>query len=235
MRRTARAEHNREMIELWMITRGMKLSTRPPGHPDEFHGNVNKPGSRLNQDATWLEAISEPVPRNTNHYLERVLRDLEAWEPDAYDVLFAVYLGPRSDVSLPERWRKQIEDELVKRSKNERWSQATVDSRRWLLHYLEDAFVFLLYRAHHDRRLLYWPTPDGARGYVERNRKKHREARYHYLREREAGTGPTQAVRVAARRSKASEQAIWFWKAREKWDGPKVSVIKPPNGKQGAA
>lgn len=222
MRPDARAEHNRDVIEMWLVTRGLKVSTRPPGHPDEFHGNVNKPQSRPNQDLTWLEAISTPDARSTDAFLNASLRDLEHWLPNAYDVLHSVYTGTSSDPSLPERWRQEL---------------AKIDTRQkrrvnlaFLLHYLDDAFSFLVYRAHLQRRLLFWPIPEKAQGYVEKSAEKRRDARYHYLRERDADTPVTQAVRLAARRSGASEQAVWYWKSRQEWDGPKITNLQP-NGK----
>lgn len=210
-------EHNREMVELWLITRGMRISTRPPAHPDEHHGRVGKPKSTPNQDLVWLEAISQPDARSTNNYLTSVLKDLDKWEPDAYDVLHGVYLGSKADVSLPEKWLKDIHNPQTREVKRTAY--------RFMRHYLEDALGFILYRAHRDGRLLYWPAPEQAKGYVEENVEKRREARYHYLREREKETRVTEAVRKAARRSGASEQAIWYWKKQQGWDGPTTHKV----------
>lgn len=208
--RHGRSEHNRDVMELWLVTRSMRLSTRPPGHPDEFHGNVNKPHSTPGQDLAWIEAIASPDCQATDRYLRKALKDLEAWEFDAFSILHKVYMAGNADESLPEKWR---------RTQNN--TQRDLDERAragMLLHLLEDAFAFVLYRAHRDRMLLIWPSPERAKGMAKTNDAKRREARYIYIRERENGEGVTSAVRAAYLGAHCSEQAVWKWRQEEGWE-----------------
>src|SRR5215207_1953351 len=83
MKRDARRELNRESLELWLATRGQHNSTRPPSHPDEYHGKVGKRGSRVGQDDVWLQAISQPDALEADRFFERALGTLD-------EVCFAV-------------------------------------------------------------------------------------------------------------------------------------------------
>jgi hypothetical protein len=126
-----------------------------------------------------------------------------------------VYLGGDADESKPEKWRRDIAQAVAD-------SEITpkVVAKHMMIHLLEDAFSFILYRCHMDRRWLFWPTPEGAKGHVDENMRKRRDARYHYHQEREAenNAGVTECVRIAARKAKASEQAVWLWKKQEGWE-----------------
>ncbi len=122
--------HNAEMLRRWLVTK----------HTPK-------------QDPAWLEAISSPECRRTDKYLERAVRDLKVWQPDAYDTLAAVYLGENSDPAKIKRWHKEATDPKTK------WPKRHAAKMR--LHYLEDAFRFiLLWNAERDQRVLHWPAPE---------------------------------------------------------------------------
>lgn len=202
MRLDARSEHNRECLELWLLTRAERISTRAQDHRDAYHDKSAKQESRPTQDTTWLEAISSPDCRRTDAYLRRVMKDMQDWEPEAHDVLTTVYTGNSSDPSLPEQWRSEV-------------AEAQGSEKRWvpqmLLHYLEDAFVFVLYRLHRDRRLLYWPSPDEAHGYAQGQEKKRRVARYTYESALDEGVEKADAFKKAVAASKASRTSVFYW------------------------
>ena len=55
-----RDAHNRQTVELWLSTYGQYTTTRVR-LDDEVKGvNPNKPGSRENQNLSWLEALTDP-------------------------------------------------------------------------------------------------------------------------------------------------------------------------------
>jgi hypothetical protein len=197
-------------MELWLITRAYRISTRPPSHPDEFHGKVGKPQSIPGQDLAWIEAISTPDCQATDRYLRKALKDLESWEYEAYSVLSRVYLATNADEALPEKWRREASNTQIPLEKR--------SARVMGLHLLEDAFAFVLYRAHRDRMLFIWPSPERAKGMVKTNEAKKREARYHYVQARERGEGTTTAVRKAYLAASCSEQAVWKWRHDENWE-----------------
>lgn len=201
MKLDARSEHNRECTELWLLTLAERISTRPADHRDAHHDNSHKKQSRPTQDSTWLDAISSPDCRRTDAYLRSTMRDLRTWEPDAHDVLVTVYTGNSSDPALPEKWKEEVAHS----------DNGTTLVPTLLLHYLEDAFVFILYRAHRDRRLLYWPSPDEAHGYAQGQEKKRRVARYTYEREMDEGHPPAEAFKRAVSASGASKTAVHYW------------------------
>ncbi len=211
-------DHNRAMMELWLITRAQKIDTRPPAHPDEHHGRQGKPGPRANQADDWIEAISLPDCRATDRYLSRALKELEKWDADGYAVLHRVYLGSEADEALPERWRVALGAEHHKRDRGEHFSWSKIHTRTMRLRLLEDGFRLVLFRAHRDRMLFIWPEPQRARGMVKTAEAKRREARYFYIRERESGASTTDAVRTAYLGAKCSERAVWQWAMQEGWE-----------------
>lgn len=233
-------DHNRECFELWLLTRAQKLSTRPPSHPDEHHGRTGKPGPRVNQDDTWLEAISSPDCVSTDRLLSRIIKDLERWEPEAFGLVKAVYLGDRSDPALPEAWRKGIEaqrqrireiehpdDQPLPRESFEpahlyevKRCLDRIHDLEFLLHYLEDAFVFALYRIARERRAIYWPAPDEAFGYVEGQKRKKRIAIYRFEEAKAEGKTTPEAVRIAVQASGASKRSVYRWASGREVEAP---------------
>lgn len=199
------------MFELWLVTRAHKISTKPPAHPDEAHGRVGKPHSTPGQDLAWIEAISAPDCQATDTYLRKALKELESWENEAHAALTRVYLAGNADEAIPEKWRRDAAN-----------TQIPIEKRSALvmsLHLLEDAFAFVLYRAHKDRMLFIWPSPERAKGMVKTNEAKKLEARYHYIQARERGDATASAVRHAYLAASCSERAVWKWRQDEGWDG----------------
>lgn len=206
MRRSARREVNRDSLELWLVTRGVGVSTRPPSHPDEYHGRVGKPGARYNQDDTWLMAISMPDAIAANRFFEDSLAVLSERYPAMYAVLRVCYTGPASDPSLPEQWRQKRK--RIDLDETMRYSLGA------LLLMLDLAYDEILERAEREKRLLYWPSPEEAKGYVETNLRKRRDALYYYERNMEEGDSTTLAVKKAAVAARCSQQAVWKWLAQ---------------------
>lgn len=210
----ARTSHNRECFELYLLTKSQRLSTRPPNHPDEYHGRTGKRGSQPSQDTTWINAIASPDCRRTDSLLRRYLKDLDTWEPEAYDVLQRVYFGDDSDPALPEYWRQQTREiQFRQRQYNDYHADDAqrIEVYRFLLHLLEDAFVFVLYRLHHENRILYWPSPDEAYAYGKSQDKKRRVAIHTYYQAKSEGATNTEARRRAIGKSNASKQAVSYW------------------------
>ena len=214
--RDARYHVNRESFELWLVTRARRVPIKAPSHRDEASGRSGKPGSEPNQDLTWLEAISQPDVVEVDRFFEGCLNELKKHPVrvmrEAYRMLWIVYIGPSADVSLPEYWRRRRAER--KRNKERENPFDTIYAEL-----LESAFDHVMEKARREGLLLYWPTPEAAREYVETNAKRRRESRYQYLKERDRGTPVTEAVRRAARRSGSSEQAVWTWKKRGRWEG----------------
>lgn len=206
MRRNARREVNRESFELWLVTRGVGVSTRPPAHPDEYHGRTGKHGARYLQNDIWLSAISQPDAVAANSFFEDCIAVLGERYSPCWSVLHRVYLSDTADPSLPETWRRrrlQIDLDYAQR-------------REIGLHLLalDMAIDYVLDRAEYERRLLFWPSPEEAKGYVETNLRKRRDALYHYERNRAEGDSPTLAARKAAVAAKCTERAVWKWLAQ---------------------
>jgi hypothetical protein len=187
MNREARREFNRDSFDLWCATVGDANATGIPGHPDTYHGRTGKPGSRVNQDDYWLEAISTPDARATDLFFARALDLLRAAHPLTSLVLEAFYVygdgSPRQD---------------------EEYVQVVHDA-------IEAGITFILDRADYERRLLYWPSPDAAKGYVEKNVTKKRDFTYYYFREIDGGVATSVAVERAARMARCSYRAGWYW------------------------
>lgn len=206
----ARSEHNRETVELWMVTRGQRLSTRPPAHPDEFHGRTGKPKSTPNQDITWLEAISTPDCRKTDQILTQIVDQRMPEEvPWYYLHIRLVYLGDSSDPALPGIWQQR---------------DGPGDSIRLLQ--LESAMRWIVRKV--GKRLIYWPNPEGAKGYVQRNESKRREARYYYIMGLESGLSEMDSIREAARFGKCTRRAVQMWRYSDEWMALRPEGVPPP-------
>jgi hypothetical protein len=85
----------------------------------------------------WLRARAagqdgRDLPRGRE--IERVVRDLKKWRPEAHAALKRCYLGRDADPTLPERWQEAGGPE------------ARVD-----LHRLKSAMTFILYALAPDR------------------------------------------------------------------------------------
>src|SRR5215207_11392690 len=137
MKRDARRELNRESLELWLATRGQHNSTRPPSHPDEYHGRVGKRGSRVGQDDIWLQAISQPDTIITDQFFETALDSLNTEERAA---LLSYGANPALHAALRHDYERGVREIL------------DLADKEW--------------------RVLYWPSPDDAKGYVEANVRK---------------------------------------------------------------
>lgn len=168
-------------------------------HPDEAHGRTGKPQSTPNQDLAWLEAISEPDVREADAFFSRVVdEEMPREDRAAYSAMWLVYLAPGADDSLPEYWRRTPTKENNK-----------------LRELLERAFSFVLQRARKEKRVLYWPSPEEAKGYVEEQLKKKRMARQVYFEARSEGAKPGEAIRKAVSTSRASRRSVYYWVAVE--------------------
>lgn len=226
--------YQRESLELWMITTGAgeQVSTRPPMHPDEYHGKVGKPGGRMYQDPLWLEAGMAPDVQWTNVYLNNLIfRELPQEDPEAFDALFDVYLGPDSDPSLPEFWRRRDRPEreirgarpkvrekrrggvVVEPAREAEPVQAPSDQERRAA--VERGIQWLLERVAKDGRLLIVPYPEEARTHVEKQQRKKRVALGVFFREREQGAKISLARSRAADAAKCSVRAVRKWTEEE--------------------
>lgn len=211
-------EHNRECFTLWLLTQSQTNSTRMPGHPDEHHDRSGKHGPRTPQDEKWLEAISSPDCQRTDAYLRKIVRMMQEWFPEAYDVLQACYLSSNSDVGLYEEWRRQI-------------ARLDVDdpkrlAARWALHFHEDAMSVAVYTMRRERRVIYWPSPDEAHNYGKRQDKKRRIARLAYHAALADGLDDTEAQKRALRESGGSRTAVHYWTRGRPNEGNEAEQLK---------
>lgn len=187
----ARRELNRESLELWLVTRGQHNSTRPPSHPDEYHGKVGKRGSRVGQDDIWLQAISQPDAIETDRFFSRCMAYYALGHPLYHAILVSYSRDPSITVSSDAQ---------------------SLAIRR----FFEPAINGILDIADNERRILYWPSPDDAKGYVEDNTRKRREALYHYHCALDNGDSPTLAVKRAALAARCTQRAVWRWVSTER-------------------
>lgn len=197
MNRDARREFNRDSFDLWLVTEGSTNPTGIPGHPDTYHGRTGKPGSRVNQDDYWLEAISTPDARATDAFFRRTLASIAARSPETY-IFFGIFYMP--DPAAVERLRERIPT-----------SSAEYSRERLIVRNCDAVVERVLEIADLEGRLLYWPSPDSAKGYVERNLTKKRDAIYMYHRERDADVGVEESVRRAVRFARCSRRAAYYW------------------------
>lgn len=208
-------EHNAEMVELWMLTYGHEVTTRPPEERNPGASNANRPSSRPNQDLVWLEALSDPEAQATHAILSRlILSEMPRQRPGYWRALRGVYMTEHSDPTLPAFWERRardLEHAAGERDRGGREDEAarirsSAGEDRVRAELVRRALAWVVSRV--GNRTLYVPAPEHAREEARETARRKRVAFGVYGSVLERTGGAMKARKAAAQASGYSVATI---------------------------